>query len=165
MESPPDILRSVLGSVRAEARRRGVRWTAQRQVVLETFLASGEHITVEELHRRVRDIDRSVSAATVYRTVNMLVEIGVAHKRHFGGGSASFESAVNKDHHDHLVCLACGAIQEFHHDRIETLQDEVANSYGFHMSHHRMELYGVCAACQRSGAGVGGKPTATAVEG
>ena len=165
MESPPDILRSVLGSVRAEARRRGVRWTAQRQVVLETFLASGEHITVEELHRRVRDIDRSVSAATVYRTVNMLVEIGVAHKRHFGGGSASFESAVNKDHHDHLVCLACGAIQEFHHDRIETLQDEVASSHGFRMSHHRMELYGVCAACQLGGAGMDGKPTVTAVEG
>lgn len=164
MESGPDILRTVLGTVREEARRRGVRWTAQRQVVLETFLGSGEHITVEELHRRVREIDRTVSAATVYRTVNMLVEIGVAHKRHFGGGSASFESAVNKDHHDHLVCLACGAIQEFHHDRIETLQDEVASSHGFRMSHHRMELYGICATCQRSGADVGGSPTVIVAE-
>lgn len=138
-------------TVRDEARKRGVRWTAQRQVIVEAFLASGEHITVEELHRRVRDIDRTVSAATVYRTVNMLEKIGFAQRRDFGGGSASFESALDKAHHDHLVCVACGAIQEFHHDRIEELQEDVARQHGFQLSHHRMELYGVCASCQRKG--------------
>jgi Fur family ferric uptake transcriptional regulator len=148
VEPTPEILRSV----REEARRRGVRWTAQRQVIVETFLASGEHITVEELHRRVREIDRTVSAATVYRTVNMLEKIGFAHRRDFGGSSASFESAFEKAHHDHLVCVSCGAITEFHHDRIEELQDEVARGYGFQLSHHRMELYGLCADCVRKGA-------------
>jgi Fur family ferric uptake transcriptional regulator len=146
VEAAADILKTV----RDEARRRGVRWTSQRQVIVETFLGSADHITVEELHKRVRGVDRTVSAATVYRTVNMLEKIGIAHRRDFGGGSASFESALNKDHHDHLVCLSCGAIQEFHHDRIETLQDEVAAEHGFRLSHHRMELYGVCATCQRS---------------
>ncbi|MBA2480544.1 MAG: transcriptional repressor [Planctomycetes bacterium] len=147
MDGSPDLLRAV----REEARRRGVRWTAQRQIVLETFLASGEHISVDELHHRVRQIDHSVSAATVYRTVNMLVDIGVAHKRNFGNGSATFESALTKEHHDHLVCTACGGIQEFHHDMIETLQDEVAKNHAFCLSHHRLELYGICAACQSKG--------------
>ncbi|MBA3709932.1 MAG: transcriptional repressor [Planctomycetes bacterium] len=147
MDGSPDLLRSV----REEARRRGVRWTAQRQIVLETFLASHDHISVDELHHRVREIDHSVSAATVYRTINMLVDIGVAHKRNFGSSSASFESALTKQHHDHLVCTACGQIEEFHHDLIETLQDEVAKDRGFSLSHHRMELYGVCAACQLKG--------------
>lgn len=143
MQPVADILRSV----REEARRRGVRWTTQRQVIAETFLGAGGHLTVEELHRRVRDIDPTVSAATVYRTINMLEKIGMAHRRDFGGASASFESALNRDHHDHLVCTVCGSITEFHHDRIEELQDEVARTHGFRLSHHRLELYGTCAAC------------------
>jgi len=142
----------LLRRVREEARRQGVRWTNQRQVIVETFLICGEHITVEELHQRVRAIDRSVSAATVYRTVNMLVDMGVANKGNFGSGSASFEVAVGKAHHDHLVCQSCGAIVEFNHPQIEALQDEIAAKHGFALDHHRMELYGICTACQRKGA-------------
>ena len=148
-----DPSRDIMRTVRDEARRRGVRWTAQRQVIVQTFLATGAHVTVEDLHRRVREIDRTVSAATVYRTVNMLEKIGFAHRRDFGGASASFESALDKAHHDHLVCTVCGAIQEFHHDLIEELQEQVAREYGFSLSHHRMELYGQCAACLDKGAG------------
>jgi Fur family ferric uptake transcriptional regulator len=147
-------LPAVIARVREDARRRGVRWTAQRQAIVETFFAGREHLTVEELHRRVRALDPTVSAATVYRTVNMLVEIGVAHKRNFGNGSASFESALDRDHHDHLVCVGCGRITEFHHDGIEVLQDEVARVHGFRLSHHRMELYGLCPECLRAGAPV-----------
>src|SRR4051812_31255451 len=148
----------ILQMVRDEARRRGVRWTNQRQTIVDTFIACDDHITVEELHRRVRQIDRSVSAATVYRTVNMLVDLGVAHKGNFGSGSASFECAVNKQHHDHLVCVACGAITEFHDHKIEELQEEIARSNGFQLHHHRMELYGVCAACVKKGVAVPVRP-------
>lgn len=142
----------VLRQVRDEARRRGVRWTGQRQVIVETFINAGDHLTVEELHRRVRAIDRSVSAATVYRTVNMLVEIGVARKANFGSHSASFECQVEKEHHDHLVCERCGTIREFHHDLIEELQEKIAAEHGFRLHHHRLELYGICAACQKKAA-------------
>jgi Fur family ferric uptake transcriptional regulator len=145
VKAPTDIMRRV----RDEARRRGVRWTTQRQVIVETFIAADEHITVEDLHHRVRTIDRTISAATVYRTVNMLVEMGVATKRHFGSGSATFECEVNKEHHDHLVCTACGKIIEFHNDAIEDLQVTVAGEHGFVISHHRMELYGTCVDCQK----------------
>ena len=141
----------VIQQVREEARRRGVRWTNQRQVIVETFITSNEHLTVEELHRRVRLLDATVSAATVYRTINMLVEIGVAVKRHFGDGSATFESNLDKHHHDHLVCLSCGKIEEFELQAIEDLQEQVAGDHGFRLVHHRMELYGVCKECQAKG--------------
>jgi len=144
MESPAQVLQRV----RDEARRRNVRWTNQRQAIVETFVACDDHLTVEELHRRVRLTDPSVSAATVYRTINMLTEIGVAIKRQFGSGSASFERSFGKDHHDHLVCTECGAISEFNHELIEKLQEEVASSHHFLLKSHRLELYGICALCR-----------------
>jgi Fur family transcriptional regulator, ferric uptake regulator len=144
VQNSPEIIRRV----RDEARRKGVRWTNQRQVIVETFIASSDHITVEELHHQVRSIDRTISAATVYRTVNMLVEMGIASKNHFGTASATFECEVNKQHHDHLVCEKCGKITEFHNENIETLQETIAVQFGFELRHHRMELYGTCASCR-----------------
>ena len=111
-------------------------------------MASDDHLTVEELHRRVRLTDPSVSAATVYRTINMLTEIGVAIKRQFGSGSAAYERSFCKGHHDHLVCTVCGAITEFNHELIETLQEEVASTHRFVLKSHRLELYGICALCR-----------------
>ena len=142
---------AVIQQVREEARNRGVRWTNQRQVIVETFITADDHVTVEELHRRVRLLDATVSTATVYRTINMLVDIGVAQKRHFGDGSATFESNLQKHHHDHLVCLSCHQIQEFEVQAIEDLQQQVASDHGFQLVHHRLELYGVCKACQAKG--------------
>ncbi len=139
--------KDIIRRVRDEARRKGIRWTNQRQVIVETFIASDDHITVEDLHHRVRAIDRTISAATVYRTINLLVEMGVATKQHFGTTSATFECDINKDHHDHFVCEACGKIIEFHNDKIEALQEAVAKEHGFTLRHHRMELYGTCSDC------------------
>lgn len=144
--------------VRDEARRRGVRWTSQRQAIVDTFLASKGHLSVEDLHKLVRASDPTVSAATVYRTVNLLVELGVAHKRHFGGSSAAFESALDREHHDHLVCLGCGQITEFNHAPIEEMQVAVAQLHGFTLLHHRMDLYGLCAACRERGVQPGPTP-------
>lgn len=149
-----DSLAQILQRVREEARRRNVRWTNQRQVIVETFVTCGEHITVEGLHLRARAADPTVSSATVYRTINMLVEIGVATKRQFGPGSASFECSYIKDHHDHLVCLSCAKIVEFHQDMIEQMQEQVAREHGFRLSHHRLELFGICAECQAQAGGV-----------
>jgi Fur family ferric uptake transcriptional regulator len=147
---------AVFERVRVEARRRGVRWTSQRQAILEILAASEEHITADELHRQVVAHDRTVSAATVYRTVNLLVELGVVSKGDFGASSASFEWKLTKRHHDHLVCMACGTITEFQNGRIEKLQDEIAKEHGFALSHHRLDLFGLCPACLRTA--VAGKP-------
>lgn len=142
----------ILERVRDEARRRGVRWTSQRQTILELLANRDDHITAEELHRIVSDQDRTVSPATVYRTVNMLVEMGVVSKRNFGASSASFEWNLTKQHHDHLVCIRCGEILEFENERIEVLQEEIAATYGFSLSHHRLDLYGTCPKCRKKSA-------------
>jgi Fur family ferric uptake transcriptional regulator len=143
------LLAQVQERVRSEAQQRGVRWTTQRQAIVEQFLLAGEHLTAEELHARVRVTDPGVGVATVYRTLNLLVEIGVATRVRFGQGSAAFESALGREHHDHLVCLGCGTIREFRNERIEQLQNEIAQHHGFALHRHRLELFGLCPECQK----------------
>lgn len=124
---------------------RGLKSTRQRSLVLSVFFQAGGHLNVEELLARIREVDPKVSAATVYRTMKLLTESGIAHARHFGDGQTRFEIA--SDHHDHLICTACGKIVEFEDERIEALQLEVARRHGFAVTDHKMELYGRCSAC------------------
>ena len=124
---------------------RGLKSTRQRSLVLSTFFHAGGHLNVEELLARIREVDPKVSAATVYRTMKLLTESGIAHARHFGDGQTRFEIA--SDHHDHLICTSCGTIVEFEDDKIEALQLEVARRHGFTVTDHKMELYGRCGAC------------------
>lgn len=134
--------------VRAEAKRRGVRWTTQRQVIVEQFLLSGEHLTADELLVRSREVDPAIGAATVYRTLNLLVDIGIASRVRLGGGSASFEPILGRTHHDHLICLACGAVVEFEDEAIEKRQAAIVKKHGYEIRHHRLEIFGICPRCQ-----------------
>ena len=127
---------------------RGLKSTRQRNVIVETFLGVQEHISVEELLARVRLEDPRISQATVYRTIKLLTEAGLAHARQFGEGQTRYEPAEGRDHHDHLICTSCGAIVEFENDKIERLQHEVARRHGFEIHHHKMELYGLCRTCR-----------------
>ncbi len=124
---------------------RGLKSTRQRSLILSTFFQVGGHLNVEELLLRVRELDPKVSAATVYRTMKLLTESGVAHARHFGDGQTRFELAT--DHHDHLICTHCGRIVEFEDEEIEALQLAVARRHGFTVVDHKMELYGRCSSC------------------
>jgi Fur family ferric uptake transcriptional regulator len=128
--------------------RRGLRSTSQRRLVSEVFFESEGHYTVDEMLARVRDRDPKVGYATVYRTMKLLVECGLAMERQFGGTVTRFEVAHRDAHHDHLICIECRRIQEFEDDAIEDLQDKVAKKYGFSLVSHRHELYGLCPACQ-----------------
>jgi len=128
---------------------RGLKSTRQRSLIVETFFESGGHQTVEELWSRVRKADARVSVATVYRTMKLLSESGLAHARNFGDGQTRYEAAVGREHHDHLICTRCQKIIEFENDRIEQLQEHVARRHGFKVTSHKMELYGLCRDCQR----------------
>jgi Fur family ferric uptake transcriptional regulator len=128
----------------------GLKSTRQRSLIIDSFFALGGHLSVEELWSRVRQDDTKVSVATVYRTMKLLSDCGLAHARNFGDGQTRYEAAVGRDHHDHLICTRCGQIIEFENDRIEQLQDAVAKSHGFKVLSHKMELYGLCVACQRA---------------
>jgi Fur family ferric uptake transcriptional regulator len=107
-------------------------------------------VAVEALIRRVREEDPRVSVATVYRTMKLLAECGLAVPRQFEGGQTRYEPGVGRPHHDHLICTACGEIIEFANPRIEALQTRVAASHGFEVDSHKLELYGRCAACRRA---------------
>ena len=127
---------------------RGLKSTRQRSLIIETFFGSEGHLSVEELWAKVRTSDARVSVATVYRTMKLLGESGLAHARNFGDGQTRYEAAVGRHHHDHLICTNCGAIVEFENDRIEAMQDAVARRHGFRVTSHKMELYGLCKDCQ-----------------
>jgi len=138
---------AVLGAWMAE---RGLKTTRQRTLIIDTFFEVGGHLSVEELWGKVKARDARVSVATVYRTMNLLSECGLVHAQNFGDGQTRFEVAVGREHHDHLICTRCGAIVEFENDRIEALQEAVARRHGFQVKSHKMELYGLCRACQRA---------------
>ncbi len=117
--------------------------TAQREAIVEQFLRTREHVSIDELLSKVRKRQPKVGYATVYRTLKLLVDSGLAVERQFGDGQARYE--VVGDHHDHLICVKCGLILELEDDEIERLQDKIAERLGaFTVLRHRHELYGLC---------------------
>jgi len=117
--------------------------TAQREAIVEQFLRTRDHVSIDELLTKVRKRSPKVGYATVYRTLKLLVDSGLAVERQFGDGQARFE--VVGDHHDHLICIKCGLILEFEDDEIERLQEKIAERLGgFTVLRHRHELYGLC---------------------
>lgn len=127
---------------------RGLKATRQRDVIVDAFFSEPGHLAVEELVEKARRRDPSIGAATVYRTMKILAEAGLASVRHFEGGQTRYEAALDRHHHDHLICTSCRSIVEFENERIEELQDRVAADHGFTVTHHKLELYGLCRSCQ-----------------
>lgn len=132
---------------RAHLRAHGLKSTAQRDLIARAFFLSRRHISVEELYTQVKRQNPRIGYATVYRTLKLLAECGLAAERHFRDGEARYESA-DKAHHDHLICERCDRIVEFEEPRIERLQQTVARRAGFLLTGHKMELYGICDHCR-----------------
>jgi Fur family ferric uptake transcriptional regulator len=126
-------------------RRHGLKSTSQRDVIVDLFLKSSGHISIEDLLGKVRKRAPKVGYATVYRTLKLLTDCGIAAARQFGDGQTRFEVVGEHAHHDHLICVQCGLILEFENDTIEQLQDEMAEKMGgFKLVRHKLELYGLC---------------------
>ena len=125
-----------------------LKQTRQREVILQTFLDENRHVTSEDLYQAVRKEHANIGYTTVYRTMKLLVEAGLATERHFDDGITRYE--IEQEHHDHLVCIKCGKIQEFECESIERTQNEIADEHGFEILRHRHELYGHCAECRAS---------------
>jgi Fur family ferric uptake transcriptional regulator len=135
--------------------RKGLRSTDQRKLIVETFFRAENHVSIEELLAQVRTKDPRVGYATVYRTLKLLTECGVANERRFGDGLTRYELADDANHHDHLICVECGDITEFEEPLIEEVQERVAHKYGFQLRSHKHELYGSCPKCQAKRRGAG----------
>jgi len=138
----------LLGVLSDYISKKGLRMTRQRQLIAQILLTSDGHLNIDELHQLTRKEDESVGYATIYRTVKLLVECGLVSSSQFGDGATRFESAVNRDHHDHLICTGCQKIIEFENEQIEELQHEVCEAHDFQMVHHKMEIYGLCGDCR-----------------
>ena len=139
--------------------RKGLKSTRQRDVILDAFLSMDHHSSTEELYLQLRQREPGIGYATVYRTLKLFAEAGIAREIHFGDGQTRYEPASGRDHHDHLICTGCGRIVEFENERIEELQLRVARSHGFEVESHKLELYGRCDRCRRTGpAPRGGRP-------
>lgn len=155
----------------ADARQLKERWksylderhlntTAQREVIVDLFLRTPDHVSIDELLAKVRRRHQRVGYATVYRTLKLLAECGVANEQRFGEGVTRYEIANEEHHHDHLICLECGRIEEFEEPAIEELQEQIALRHGYEVRSHKHELYGLCPDCRRRRDGGRAKPSA-----
>jgi Fur family ferric uptake transcriptional regulator len=123
-----------------------LKLTHQREQILSVFLRN-EHITAEQMYRLLAKKDPHIGLATIYRTLNLFCEAGLAQARHFGS-QTQYDNVSHKGHHDHLICTGCGKIVEFENCDIERLQEEVARRNGFTIQTHKLELYGLCPNCR-----------------
>jgi Fur family ferric uptake transcriptional regulator len=128
--------------------RKRLKRTEQRETILEVFLQSKKHLTVEELHNLVKYRDPSIGLTTVYRTMKLFCECNLARANHFDEGRVRYEHQYKTAHHDHMICNQCGETIEFVDQQIEKLQEKAAKHFGFKMTDHRMEIYGICKKCQ-----------------
>ena len=120
--------------------------SGQREVILDTFLRSDRHLTVDDLLQMVQKRRPDIGRTTVYRTLKLLQSAGLAQELALDG-QRKFERDYKREHHDHFICKSCGAIFEFTSAEIERLQDEIAADIGFTIEGHRHQIYGSCRNC------------------
>jgi Fur family ferric uptake transcriptional regulator len=132
---------------------KNLKMTPQRKLILDAFLEAGDHFSVDEFYSRLKKLDKSIGQATVYRTMKLLEEAGLARRLDYDPRTARYEQSDLTSHHDHLVCDRCGKVVEFESPRIEELQEILAKEKGFQLTGHRMYLFGICPECRKAGSG------------
>jgi Fur family ferric uptake transcriptional regulator len=124
--------------------------TPQRLSVLETILKTSGHVTPEEIYAETKRADPGIGLATVYRTLKLLADAGLAHEIRFGDGVSRYEMDKGGEHHDHIICTECDKNLEVMDPEIEQLQEKLAEKSGFTLTGHKMFLYGVCSECRNN---------------
>lgn len=132
---------------RAIIRSMGVKVTSQRLAILAALASGRVHVTAQEVFEQVHQKHPDIGFATVYRFLRKLTELNYVTEVRMGGLPARYELTPRR-HHDHLTCVRCSRIVEFENSQIESLQERVAREHGFFLTHHVLELYGLCRECQ-----------------
>jgi len=133
----------------AYLKKNGLLQTAQRDQILDIFLKTEDHPTIEDLYLLIRKKNPKIGLATLYRTMKVICDAGLARETDFGNAQRSFEHKYQHRHHDHLVCVNCGRIIEALSPEIEKLQDKLAKKHGFSPLRHTMQIFGTCAKCKQ----------------
>ena len=128
--------------------KNGLRNTNQREIILSAFLSAGKHITVDELFNIIKEKNPEIGYATVHRNLRLMCDCGIADEIKVGSGKTKFEPKFDHKHHDHLICLKCGQFTEVNDEKIEMLQDKLAQANDFIPTRHKLEIYGICKKCR-----------------
>lgn len=129
--------------------QKDLKYTEQRRIILESFLKTETHFTVDDLYAKVKEVNQAIGYTTIYRTLKLFTECGLANEMKFKDGITRYEHRFGHEHHDHLICVKCGRLIEVVEPEIEELQEKLARKHNFKIEHHRMELYGTCQKCVR----------------
>lgn len=124
------------------------KMTQPRKIILEAFLGTKGHLTTEAILREAKKIDPGIGQATVFRTIRLIADAGLAREALQEDGAKTFEHLADHSHHDHLLCVECGRVIEFLNPAIEREQRKIFVQYGFEPRGHMMELLGLCPECQ-----------------
>ena len=138
--SSSDTLKKVL-------KKEGLRYTLQRQAIWDELYASDEHRDAEEIYLALYNSGLNVSRATVYRTIDVLVKNNLVRKLDLGDGRARYENKMDTAHHDHLICVQCGKIEEFMDNVIENQQEVIVENFGYRLIRHIHQLFVICDEC------------------
>ncbi len=127
----------------------GLKHTDQRDTILRTFLETREHLSTDELHRLVKKKDAKIGFTTVYRTLKLLTECGLASEVAFHDGISRYEHQYNRRSHHHMVCTECGGSVEFFSPEVGRLEQEIGRKHRFLTTRHTFQIYGICEPCRR----------------
>lgn len=130
--------------------RKGLKRTSQRELILDVFLRAEQHLSNEDLYQLVKKEDPTVGQTTVYRTLKILTDAGLAREVRFGDGRTHYEHNYKHQHHDHMICSECGRIIEFYSPELEAIQDEMAARHDFELTQHLLRMIGVCSECRHA---------------
>jgi len=150
---------ALLERFRRHLRDRHLPVTRQRDLVARTVLTSDEHLSVETIQKRLKELGEHVGTATIYRTLDVLVRSGLVRAHDFGEGFKRYEPMPQQAHHEHLICLRCSRVVEFQNERLERMLPIIADEHAFQHQRHRVEIYGLCRECRRRDLGSFGEET------
>lgn len=129
-------------------RAKKLKLTGERMAILGAIFKREHHFDAETLHAELKVQGGDISRATVYRTLDLLVQCGLVRKSSLGSSHANYEAAHDDEHHDHLICLNCNAVFEFFRPDLEALQEQICKAQDFKPLHHSLQIFGLCKACQ-----------------
>jgi Fur family ferric uptake transcriptional regulator len=127
----------------------GLKETAQREIILKAFLSTNEHVSVDDLNLILKKLSKNVGYATIYRTMKIIADSGLAREVSFNDGISRFEHTIDSKHHHHLICQKCKKIVEFSSEALDIEEKAIARKYGFETHSHHFKIFGICKNCQK----------------